>query len=66
MLREFSCPINQDKKRLPDKPKPWAFGICQANLLHLLPKIPSNSFNYSFEGRSQSACVRQQNYLRRQ
>jgi len=29
----------QHKKRLPDRSKPWASGLCQANLLHLLLKI---------------------------
>jgi len=29
----------QHKKRLPDKSEPWASGLCQANLLHLLLKI---------------------------
>src|SRR5215813_1603939 len=27
------------KKRLPDRSEPWASGVCQANLLHLLLKI---------------------------
>src|SRR6266496_4742272 len=34
----------QHKKRLPDRSEPWASGLCQANLLHLLLKIARNNF----------------------
>ena len=36
-------------KRLPDRPEPWASGVRQANLLHLLPEIMSNRLTYYFE-----------------
>jgi len=44
LLPEFLPSINQYKKRLPDRSEPWASGIWQANLLHLLLKIASSNF----------------------
>ncbi len=52
-----------DARRLPDRPKPWASGIRQANLIHLLPKIMCNSLTYYFEHGGEIARVQQQNYL---
>jgi hypothetical protein len=43
---------NLRPKRLPDGPEPWASGVRQANLLHLLPqKIMCNGFINCFENR---------------
>jgi len=46
-----------------DRPKPWASEVCQANLIHLLPKIMCNSLTYYFEHGWEIARVQQQNYL---
>ncbi len=46
------------QRRLPDRSEPWASGIRQANLLHLLPKIMCDGLIYYFEQGSQIERVR--------
>jgi len=49
LLPDFLRTINQYKKRLPDRSEPWASGVCQANLLHLLLKIALSNFIFISE-----------------
>jgi hypothetical protein len=46
---DFLHSINQYKKRLPDRSEPWASGVCQANLFHLLLKIALSNFIFISE-----------------
>src|SRR4030095_1793910 len=64
LLREFPPPINQHKKRLPDRSEPWASGVCQANLLHLLLKIASSNFIFISETRHQLGVSGRKFFLR--